>query len=148
MTHTIPANTNDHGFKWYGGVDNVAMLTGDGILTVSQRVTTPAITLGANDLQTTLNDPQTAISTLQTTADSQGTTISPLQTTLNNKANSASPSFTGTLTTLAITLGGTDLQTTLKYSTGEPHIRKQTFWDPFLLHEVCNSPCRWRPSCG
>ena len=116
MTQTIPANTNNHSFKWYGGEDNVATLTGDGILTVSQRVTTPAITLGANDLQTTLNDKapiasptftgtvggitksMVGLGNVDNTSDAQKPISSATQTELDKKAPLASPTFTGTVT--------------------------------------------------
>jgi len=83
---------------------------------VSQKVTTPAITLGANDLQTTLNNKADKAGTTFT-----GTVVAPtitlgstdLQTTLNNKADKAGTTFTGTVAVPSITLNGTSLQTTL-----------------------------------
>ena len=66
-------------FRWYAGSTTpIATLSGTGNLTVSGTVSTPAITLGGTDLQTSLN----------------------------NKANTASPTFAGTVAAATLNVTG------------------------------------------
>ena len=55
--------TSVSAFKWYAGATEIAKLSGNGNLNATGTVSTPAITLGGADLQTTLTGKQDKLAT-------------------------------------------------------------------------------------